>query len=40
VEVPDDAADEIIHALSGATIRGKRVTVRVARLRPVGVIKA
>jgi ATP-dependent RNA helicase DeaD len=28
VEVPDDAADEIIHALSRATIRGKRVTVR------------
>ena len=28
VEVPDEAADEIIHALSGTTIRGKRVNVR------------
>jgi ATP-dependent RNA helicase DeaD len=28
VEVPDDAADQIIGALSGATLRGKRVTVR------------
>ena len=28
VEVPDEAADEIIHALSGTTIRGKRVSVR------------
>jgi ATP-dependent RNA helicase DeaD len=28
VEVPDESADDIIHALSGTTIRGKRVTVR------------
>jgi ATP-dependent RNA helicase DeaD len=28
VEVPNEAADEIIHALSGTTIRGKRVRVR------------
>jgi ATP-dependent RNA helicase DeaD len=28
VEVPDDAADEIIRALRGTTIRGQRVTVR------------
>ena len=28
VEVPDEAADEIIDALGGTTIRGKRVTVR------------
>jgi ATP-dependent RNA helicase DeaD len=28
VEVPDDAADDIIRALSGTTIRGKRVAAR------------
>ena len=28
VEVPDDSADEIIRALSGTTIRGKRVAAR------------
>jgi ATP-dependent RNA helicase DeaD len=28
VEVPDEAADEIIRALRGTTIRGKRVLVR------------
>ena len=28
VEVPDDAADDIIMALRGTTIRGKRVTAR------------
>jgi ATP-dependent RNA helicase DeaD len=34
VEVPGEAADEIIHALSGTTIRGKRVTVRRDRVSP------
>jgi ATP-dependent RNA helicase DeaD len=34
VEVPDEAADDIIHALSGTTIRGKRVSVRRDREEP------
>jgi ATP-dependent RNA helicase DeaD len=34
VEVPDEAADDIIHALSGTTIRGKRVNVRRDREEP------
>ena len=28
VEVPDDAADEVIRALRGTTIRGKKVLAR------------
>jgi ATP-dependent RNA helicase DeaD len=35
VEVPDEAADEVVDAMRGATIRGKRATVRRERDRHI-----
>ncbi|HYD09742.1 MAG TPA: DbpA RNA binding domain-containing protein, partial [Acidimicrobiales bacterium] len=34
VEVPDDAVDEVLHALNRSTIKGKRTTVRRERFTP------